>query len=125
MSDTTTRPSGLVLTKIDDRTIEWANPPSGSNAKGTIRRTLNAGDSWSASNLESLRSGNWLISVRGCTLQRAIEQIESHIEQEQRTRQEEIDAKEREKAEKETQERQAQEEEQRLNEYLDDLFNKD
>lgn len=123
MATTTTRPSGLVLTKTDDRTIDWAYPPSGPSAKGQIRRSPNAGDHWSVSNLERLRSGISRIG-RGPdrTLEQAIAAIERQIEAEQRARQEKADELRRKNDEEEDQARQNREEEQRLQEYMDDLF---
>lgn len=122
MPKTTTRPSGLVLKQIDARTIEWAYPPMGPRTKGRIARRGDSGDQWSATNLHSLRSGNWSIVAPATTLKRCIERIESHIKQEHREREAENEKRRREQEEREARERQEEDEELGLQEYLDDLF---
>ncbi len=122
MPETTTRPSGLVLTKTDDQTIAWQYPPSGPNAKGTIRRSPNASDSWSVSNAGNIRPGRSIVSAPHVKLERAISILEREIEAKKREKQEEAAELQRKKDEEEAKARQFAEEEQRLKEYMDDLF---
>ena len=128
MPNTTTRPSGLVLTKVDDRRINWSYPPSGRGAQGTIVRSSMPGDVWRVSNVGSIRSGSGdgrvtLVGDGHMTLEKSIETIESRIAEAKSTLDRQIAEEQRKKDEEEETARQIQEAEQGMNRYMDEIFN--
>ena len=131
MADKITRPSGLELTKVNDRTITWEYPPCGSDAKGMTQRFPSTeGDQWTVSNVISIRPIRpgevTVIEARySSTLKNVIEHIESKIAVAQDERQREALAIEQVKAQQAERACQILEDEQRLQEFMDDLFPND
>ena len=122
MAKTIKRPSGLELTQIDERTIEWAYPPSGTNAKGQIARRGSSGNVWSLSNAGSISEGRTRISTPNQTLERSIGILEREIESVEGLKREAAAERQRKIDEEVAKARQLQEEEQQLQEYMADLF---